>query len=1071
MSLSLSDKPLTRFLQNHLQSLATFFVETETLPHALIDALRHKLHAALYDETIDLHLRPFLLQSCEMIPHLGQDTLGQYLRAQDLPAAHFLSEPPAHFDSALVPLHHEVSGSSYVLYLTADLAPQDIYELLAHAYGHLAFGHLRQGDTHSHYDLLDDLRSAAGPVRRWDQVIQAQQHLWFQPLPQLPHALAQPEYVWTLPGFAQAFERLQKEESDDFALTLQAFAARHGHEFAQVDRDLEHDAQLFPHQKRGAAELVVRLQKLGVALLADSVGLGKTRTVATTIRLLCRDRVITRAAILAPVKLHDNWTAELHKLHLTVSTNAEVQTDVLLLNKDGFKRLDARSVRTLVQSCQLLVIEEAHQDLRNIANKFHRNIREVALDTYGLLVTATPWNNRRGDIFAMLQPFASNRKGTDRPAHLFACFAKGLVKGREEFEQDTSLFQQIYHSTTLQRTRRQLRQSGDTSVFYASRRPYLISVPYTPEQQQHFTTLLEKIEQLHLPAYNPIHFLTTSDSSENRLSGIHRFQLLKRAESSMYAFAASLQKLADQAQALSDKLSTVADNEAAIAAWLRSWYQLTEGEGQPEHEQLPAAPKMLPKKQGRIHKLIEKGQQEGCLRDLRTRLLESCLHDQQLIKAIQQDFANLFAKDPKLAMVLDTIQEHIAKGQKVLCISQAADTAYAVYRAAMADPLLVQKGIGFLTSSDKDAYAPEQINHLAASRSDILSRFAPHSWSSPEITHKLRQSKQHYPATIDILIGTDTLSVGHNLQDARVLLNLDLCWNPMQHEQRIGRLDRPRHTKDAEPLDIYYFLNLDLIEAELALRKTLEERLASTYQDTAFDDEIFPGYFNMIEQFSRLRKNQKHDVSYVAEADALLEKIAERSARPAADIAAENERESVALQRLHERVRSFPQAAASTLHQQLVNIGRIPYYDWQDAFSIIKPDTALVAEVRFQTLDQQRQNLGKPTYQHIYVSMHIEKGLPVAQPKITLNDTALAPIVMGFLAEPSRIPLRREHIAHLQVMLMQLEEYVQQALENQRSLLKRQQRYQRHYGEAGSQQGTIFTQHIEANLINMRLLV
>ena len=68
-------------------------------------------------------------------------------------------------------------------------------------------------------------------------------------------------------------------------------------------------------------------------------------------------------------------------------------------------------------------------------------------------------------------------------------------------------------------------------------------------------------------------------------------------------------------------------------------------------------------------------------------------------------------------------------------------------------------------------------------------------------------------------------------------MNYDLPWNPMRVEQRIGRIDRPRHKEDSEPLDIYYFLNLDLIEAELALRQTLEERLASTYQDTAFDDE------------------------------------------------------------------------------------------------------------------------------------------------------------------------------------------------------------------------------------------
>jgi len=451
-------------------------------------------------------------------------------------------------------------------------------------------------------------------------------------------------------------------------------------------------------------------------------------------------------------------------------------------------------------------------------------------------------------------------------------------------------------------------------------------------------------------------------------------------------------------------------------------------------------------------------------------LLEDCQHDMRLIQAIQRDFATLFARDPKLETIVQKIQESIAKGQKVLCISQAADTAYTVYRAAMTDPLLVHKGIGFLTSSEKENYAPAQINNLVATRDDILSRFAPRSWSSPETRSKTDRAEQRYPANIDILIGSDTLSVGQNLQDARVLLNLDLCWNPMQHEQRIGRIDRPRHKEDSEPLDIYYFLNMDQIEAELALRKTLEERLASTYQDTAFDDEIFPGYFDMIEQFSRLRKEKKNDLAYIAEADVLLEEIAARSARPSADSTAENERESSALHHLQDLARSYIPAEESVLNQQLVNIGRVPYYDWQDSPSVTRPDAALVAEVRFRTLDQQKHVAGKAIYQHVYVSIQ-EEVFRLADPKITLDDVSLLPVVEGFLAETARIPLRREHIHYLQAMLAQLEEYVQQTVESQRALLKRQQRYQRDHDIAEDRNMSVFSKDIEADLVNIRLLV
>jgi len=1068
MLLSLADKPLMHFLRNHLQTLADIFADADAMPRHLVAELRNILQGMLYDETIDLHFRPFLLQSCAMIPNLGQETLAQYLKAHALPPARFLSKPATRFDSVLVPLQVETPGSGYVLYLTNDLTPLDVYTLLAHAYGHLAYGHLRQGDTHSHYDLLDDLRASFGPPRRWDRIIQDQQHLWFQVPLHLANTPDDLGHEWAFPSFAQAFERLQQEDCDDFSLTLQAFAARHGEEIIQVDFDLERDAQLFPHQKRGAAALVVRLQKLGVALLADSVGLGKTRTVATTIHLLCRSQMITRAAILAPAKLHHNWLAELQKLHLTVSTKEEKPSHVLLLNKDMFKRYAPHEARKAVQSCQLLVIEEAHQDLRNVSNKFHRNVRETALDKYGLLVTATPWNNRRGDIFAMLQPFASNHRGSDRPAQLFACFAEGLKVGQEEFERDDMTFQQIYNRTTLQRTRRQLRESGDTSVFYAPRRPYLVSVPYTPEQQHSFATLLEKIEQLHLPTYNPIRHLTTSDSSENRLSGIHRFQLLKRAESSMYAFASSLQRLAERARNLRQELLALADDEAAVAAWLHRWYQLEATEGQHEQEQLTVELKPRSSKQSHIHKLIASAEKEGRLRALRSQLLDDSQQDMQLIQAIQRDFAPLFAKDPKIETVVQTIQKNIEKGQKVLCISQAADTAYAVYQAVMVDPMLVRKGIGFLTSSEKEEYAAAQINGQIATREAIFSRFAPRSWSFLGSKGKVNRARSPYPEEIDVLIGSDTLSVGQNLQDARVLLNLDLCWNPMQHEQRIGRIDRPRHKEDSEPLDIYYFLNLDLIEAELTLRKTLEERLTSTYQDTAFDDEIFPGYFDMIEQFSRLRKEKASELAYIAEADTLLEEIAERSARPAADVAAENERESAALHCLLELARDLLPVEAVVLNQQLVNVGRVPYCDWQGVPFVMRPVAALVAEVRFQPLDLHHCMTGKATHQHVYVRIYEEEG---SEPKVILDDTSLIPVIEGFLAETAHMPLRKSHLSHLQSMLVKLEEYVQQALENQHALLKRQQRYQRNQAILENDETAMPIQMIEATLVNVRLLV
>ncbi len=1064
MIASLAEKPIVLLIQSHLQKLAALLHDAERNPYTFVSVLGEKLQSFLYETSTDPHLRPLLLASCQAIPDLGRETLARYLDQHGLAPAIFMSEPAPHFDSALVPLA-SAQGSGYVLYVKADLSFEDVYSLLAHAYGHLALGHVRRGDVYSHSDSLCDLRSPLGPSRRWDRAVQTQQHLWFQPL--LPLRL--PEIIpieWRIPGFADAFERLRREDAHDHALAIQAFASRYGAEILQVDFNIERDAQLFPHQKRGAAELVVRLQKLGVVLLADSVGLGKTRTVATVIKLLRQHHIIEQAAVFTPTKLKHHWLAELHKLGLSVGMPGEKQVDVVIINKDAFKRMDAVRAHQEVHGCNLLVIEEAHQDLRNAETKFHRNIREVAFDKYTLLVTATPWNNRRGDIYTMLRPFAANSVGTEIPSYIFSCFSKGLEAGRQQFEQDSELFHQVYRHMVLQRTRRQLQQSGETQVFYAARRPYFIDVNYTAEQRHAFGTLLHRIEQLRLPYDHPAQHLIDSKAGEHRLSGLHRFRLLKRAESSMGAFTISLQTMANKAESMLTALADVSDSEAAMALWLRERYQM---QGQEESDDDAEIQDKLPKYEY-MKKLLERAEKDGQLRALRNILIDDCQREIQLIQQIQQEFHTLFERDPKLDAILQQIQHAIHTGNKIVCISQYADTARAVYQYVLTQPDLTQRGVGLVVGSAKDGSDPVQINGQAATREEVLSSFAPLSWTSgDEQKHKKRDVSHQPPSDqIDILIGSDTLSVGENLQDARVLLNLDLCWNPMQHEQRIGRIDRPRHKDDSAPLDIYYFLHFDLIESELQLRKTLEKRLTAAYQDTAFDNEILPGYFDMIEQFSKLRREHDTTSTYVTEANAILEEIAERAVQPSEITTLQEELERKALFRLQEVARSqVPLQVGESTDRPLVSIGCLPDEDLNNSPYAPWPVAALVAEVQFHG-GKQRQ----AQYQHFYLRLNKALAAQDTPSAITVETRSLLPVVEGFLSDPSCHPLKYTHIAHLQTLLCTLEAAIQKELENRLAMLKRNRRYpslRSRIGEDSNGYGVI--DPIEAKLVNVRFLV
>ena len=123
-----------------------------------------------------------------------------------------------------------------------------------------------------------------------------------------------------------------------------------------------------------------------------------------------------------------------------------------------------------------------------------------------------------------------------------------------------------------------------------------MDVKYTPEQKKAFATLLDKIEELRLPHFDPIRYLTTADERENRLSGIYRFVLLKRAESSMHAFALSLAALASKAQVAYEQLEKVNDAEASIASWLRRRYKLEEAVDDDEFDREATAEVLPPLK-------------------------------------------------------------------------------------------------------------------------------------------------------------------------------------------------------------------------------------------------------------------------------------------------------------------------------------------------------------------------------------------------------------------------------------------------------------------------------------------
>jgi hypothetical protein len=781
-------------------------------------------------------------------------------------------------------------AAGIVIGLRQALAKEDREFLIKHAMTHVALGHVRPGDPIAHWDVLSRLKDRQR-LCRWDS----------QVIEQLaPHEVPEHEPFFT-EGLGEVWSRLQSHDFDPPHTSAVLLRETYSHEIVEVPRSLSESAQLFPHQARGIAELIARLRRFNTSILADSVGLGKTRTTCAVIRML-RDNGSHRvSAILTPRKLERNWRKEMSVVGLKEGH------DVILLNKDVFKRLSVQEAAQQLRGVGLVVVEEAHQDLRNPGSRFHRNLRDSVGLAQGLLVTATPWNNRRGDIFSLLSPFVRPLPGAADGE--FECFKKGFRTGRKEFEESDEIFHQVYASVVLQRTRRQLREMGDAGVFYASRAPKLDVVDYNIAQQTAFQTLLGVVEALRLPYFNPVRYLTAESDAESRLSGTYRFFMLKRAESSMAALRLTLRNMKTRAQDLRNKLTEIKDSGDAVARWLGGCYNISEdiiGDTlEASREGVLLSERVTRPRQRRALRLIEDAKTKGQLRPLRRKLIADCEADIKLLNKVEEQFAPLFDSDPKLAAVVSAVKESTSAGHKVLLVSQFADTAFTVYKAIRADSELGKNHVGLVMSTAKGGEHPIQADGKKANREEVVRRFAPEAWAQNVI-----ESGKDNPAALlpgeqelSILVGTDTLSVGQNLQDARVIIHLDLTWNPMVLEQRIGRLDRPRHESDDSPIESRFFLNLDLIEAELELKKRIDARLAATYQDTAFDDEILPGYFELIETMRRLRASRANKNEIAKEVEAMLEDLAVVRPPDIVDIDVESRRS--ALERLRDETSEY----------------------------------------------------------------------------------------------------------------------------------------------------------------------
>ena len=629
--------------------------------------------------------------------------------------------------------------------------------------------------------------------------------------------------------------------------------------------------KLYNFQKDAALAVINKLEKFNGCILADSVGLGKTFTALSVIKYFeSRNRTVL---VLCPKKLYENWNTYRQNYVNNPLAKDRLNYDVLYhtdLSRDKGYSNDLDLERVNWGNYDLVVIDESH-NFRNGGkvstdedgdnpreNRYLRLMNKVirsGVKTKVLMLSATPVNNRFNDLKNQLQlayegeseafdKLLPTNKGIDdifRQAQTaynqWANFAPEERSTERLLRMLDFDFFKLLDAVTIARSRKHIQQFYDTTdigTFPArlkpiSRQPQLTDL----DTAINYNEIFEQLQLLHLAIYAPSAFIQPSKLSkyrddeesttghrlsiEEREKGIQRLmnmQLLKRLESSVNSFRLTLGRIRDYMQETIDLINRFQTGEKLISV---DDYEDIDGD---EDEQ----DFTIGKKKNKI--LLDdmdfvswKKEIESDLEIIRLLLtmLQSITTDhdsklQQLVCDLRNKFAHPINGDNK----------------KVLIFTAFSDTAVYLYDY-LAETIKSKHGLNVaLVTGDVEARSTLKLREKL-DFNKVLTLFSP-------VSKERKAVYPHLNEEIDVLIATDCISEGQNLQDCDYLINYDIHWNPVRIIQRFGRIDRIG-SKNAQIQLVNYWPDMTLDEY-INLKGRVEARMKVSVLTATGDDNI-----------------------------------------------------------------------------------------------------------------------------------------------------------------------------------------------------------------------------------------
>ncbi len=649
--------------------------------------------------------------------------------------------------------------------------------------------------------------------------------------------------------------------------------------------------KLFNYQKDAATGIINKLETYSGCILADSVGLGKTFTALAVVKYYeLRNKSVL---VLCPKKLADNWLNYNRNLKTNIFARDRFNYDVLChtdLSRTSGESFGTPLNRINWGNYDLVVIDESHNFRNNDAfkdketryQKLMNQVIKQGVKTKVLMLSATPVNNRFNDLrnqlalayegdsenlTKKLRTGKSVEKIFSNAQASFNAWAKLPPEARtarailETLEFD---FFELLDSVTIARSRKHIQTFYDTKdigPFPERLKPLSFHSPLTQRTDvMSFNEIFAQLSLLKLAVYAPISYILPSRlkkyeemydtqvagrgklkqvDREKSLQALMTTNLLKRLESSIQSFRLTLTSL----------LNNNANTLAKISAFNKTGVIVNVDDLTDQLENLDVDDDDLP-----ILGDSEIGSKvKISLGDMDLPSWEHELQvDMEIIDGLLASMNKVTpADDAKLqhvkSLILGKLANPINSGnKKILLFTAFADTADYLYANLAPEFLEVQH---LHSAKVTGSAAPKSTLKKSYDFQELLTLFSPRSKEKAIVL-------PGEPAEIDLLIGTDCISEGQNLQDCDYLINYDIHWNPVRIIQRFGRIDRIGSTNASIQL-VNYWPDISLDEY-INLKERVESRMMIADVTATGDDNVLSAQANDVsyrkEQLRRLQE-------------------------------------------------------------------------------------------------------------------------------------------------------------------------------------------------------------------------